>query len=68
MQRAAWVAAILLLTVVTCSWAADGGPVAYWRLDSRGPQVPDLSGNGHVATVTGGEVVEEGGKRFLRLD
>jgi hypothetical protein len=61
---AAWFAAVLL----TGPAGAQEGLVAHWRFDTPGAQVQDLSGHGHTATVTSGQVLEEQGVRFLRLD
>ncbi len=68
MIRAAWTVVVLLTLGVACGCAAQQGLVGHWRFDTAGPQVPDLSGKGHSATVTGGRVVTEDGKQFLRLD
>ena len=50
-----------------CS-AADDGLVGYWRFDSPAQSITDRSGHGHVAHVSGGKVVVDGGKRVLALD
>lgn len=58
----------LVLVVAGGAFAADDGLVASWRFDAAGPQVADLSGHGHAATLTGGQVVTEGDRRFLHMD
>jgi hypothetical protein len=58
----------LILMLTAAVWAADGDPVAYWRFDSAGPRIADLAGQGHTATLTGGQVITEAGRTFLRLD
>jgi hypothetical protein len=60
----------LALLVSAAAWAptADDGLVAYWRFDTAGPQAQDLSGEGHVAAVSGGQVLTENGWSFLRMD
>ena len=63
-----WLIGALLLLSVGLVWAADDGLVAEWRFDSAGPQIADLTGKGHTAGLTGGQVITEGGKRFLRMD
>jgi len=65
-MRLLWVA--MAMAPVVAAHAAEEGLVGYWRFDAAGAQVQDLSGNGHVATVTGGEFTSEGDRRFLRLD
>ena len=67
MIRLIWVV-VVALGLTVAAHGAEEGLVGYWRFDTAGPQVQDLSGNGHVATVTGGEAISEGAKRFLRLD
>ena len=57
---------VLLMT--SLAWPADDGLVAHWRFDTVGPQVADLSGHGHTATLTGGEVLTDGERRFLHMD
>jgi hypothetical protein len=42
--------------------------VGYWRFDKVGPQVADLSGKGHSATISGGKVAREDGRDVLALD
>ncbi|MEI6499867.1 MAG: LamG-like jellyroll fold domain-containing protein [Armatimonadota bacterium] len=54
-------------SVRAAGFAADG-PAAYWNLNVATPQVPDLSGRGHTAKLTGGAVVTENGQSFLRFD
>lgn len=63
-----WLASCLLVVVATAVWSADDGLVASWRLDKPGPQIEDLSGKGHSATLTGGQIVTEGERHFLRMD
>ena len=58
-------ASLILCGLARCS---DEGLVGYWRFDTAGPQVQDLSGRGHTATVSGGAVAQENGRSFLRLD
>ncbi len=58
----------LLLLLVGLAWPADDGLVGHWRFDSAGPQVADLSGKGHTATLTGGQVLTDGARRFLHMD
>lgn len=63
-----WLTCGVILVVAGLASAAEEGLVGSWRFDSAGPQIADLSGNGHVATLTGGELITEGDKTFLRLD
>lgn len=62
---------VCLLASVTMYYVAtapDSGLVGYWRFDSGTAVVEDLSGRGHSARVTGGVVMAEKGRSFLRLD
>jgi len=59
--------ALALAALATCAHAEEG-LVGYWRFDSEGGTVADLSGSGHAATLTGGAVVTEEGKTALRMD
>jgi hypothetical protein len=68
MRTAVWTSLALLVAATTCALATDEGLVGYWRFDSAGPTIQDLSGKGHAAAVTGGALATENGVSFLRLD
>ena len=59
--------ALCLIALCVAGFAADK-PAGYWRLDAATPQVQDLSGRGHTARLTGGQVVTENGQSFLHFD
>lgn len=68
MRRVLLSALVLALLLPVLAWGAEAGLVGYWCLDSAGPQITDLSGQGHNATLTGGQVMTEGARRFVRMD
>ncbi len=63
-----WIISFFLSLLSAMALTAEAGPVAYWRFDKAGPDIEDLSGHGHTAKLTGGEIRFENGKRFLHLD
>jgi hypothetical protein len=58
----------LLISAAARAPSADDGLVASWRFDKAAAQAQDLTGKGHAAAVTGGQVVTEDGRTFLRMD
>ena len=58
------IAAAALMWVVgfTPCLGNDDGLVASWRFDTAAASVPDLSGHGHAAQVSGGKLVTDGGR------
>ncbi|MEN6403000.1 MAG: LamG-like jellyroll fold domain-containing protein [Armatimonadia bacterium] len=66
MNRLVLLVSCILICAMT--FAAEPGLVGHWRFDAPGPQVPDLSGKGHPATLAGGEIMTDGDRRFLHMD
>lgn len=60
--------ALLFFVGLTSRLAAEEGLVGYWRFDTAAAAVPDLSGHGHAARLSGGKVVTENGRAVLALD
>ena len=68
MRTTFYAATIALLAALTGPVTAQDGLVGHWRFGTAGATAQDLSGKGHVAAVTGGQVVTENGVSFLRMD
>jgi hypothetical protein len=68
MRTVLYTTTILFLGAAAWPLAAQEGLVGHWRFDKAGATAQDLSGKGHVASVTGGQVVTENGATFLRMD
>ena len=65
MPRALATGICLLVLTATTAWATEEGLMAYWRFDTAGQRIADLSGRHHDAALTGGRLVKRDGKPVL---
>lgn len=68
MRKTACLGVVFLLACRTGLCAGEAGLVGHWKFDKPGAQVPDLSGHGHAARLSGGKRGHDDGGEVLVLD
>ena len=68
MRNAVFPGMVLWLALAGGLLAGEEGLVGHWRFDTAGPEVADLSGHGHAARLSGGKLLDQGGRTVLALD